>query len=232
MIVNCSKCATGYTINERQVQGGRVLLRCPTCRSWFSVAITAARTEPPVVTPPELPKLKEIDLDDTNESTESHPAAQEVADSASANGSDQTAVEAPLPPLKVLIADAPNPFRQRILNALNRVETNLETVVADDGRFAIDRLEDFTPDAAIIGTGIENVYCFEICDYIRSKERLKDARIIFASELHEAAWNCGEPESLHGADAWLSNASTDEELLTRLTRHLNEARMTHQETAS
>ena len=126
--------------------------------------------------------------------------------------------------LKVLVADTPNAFRQRILETLNRVDSNLETFVADDGRLAMNELTGFTPDAAIIGTGLEDVYCFEICDYMRSKEGLKDARIIFASELHPAAWNCGQPESLHGADAWLSNSASDDELSLELTRQLQDIR--------
>src|SRR5205807_6678919 len=48
MIVSCSRCQTKYNVDERQVQGGRVLLRCPVCRTWFSVAVVTEPVEPPV----------------------------------------------------------------------------------------------------------------------------------------------------------------------------------------
>ena len=129
--------------------------------------------------------------------------------------------------LKLLVADGPNPFRQRVVDTLNRIEPDLNVVVVDDGSSAMGTLSTFSPDMAIIGTAIENVYCFQICDYMRADERLKNALIIFASELHSAAWNCGEPETLHGADAWLSNSVSDDELTSGLRKHLEAVRSSH-----
>ena len=134
--------------------------------------------------------------------------------------------------LKLLVADTPTQFRTRVVKTLNEIDPTLELVVVDDGGLAMGALAGFAPDLAIIGTAIEKVYCFEICDYMRATDRLKDTRIVFAAELHQAAWNCADPESLYGADAWMSNAATDDELFAGLRDHIETVRTNHQQTPS
>jgi PleD family two-component response regulator len=141
-----------------------------------------------------------------------------------------TADQSPAPPaelatpLKLLIADEPNGLRRRIIEALGQLAPGLELVVVDNGAEAVRALADLTPDLAIIGTGIEQTYCFEVCDFMRADERLRKARIIFASELNPRAWDCKDPKSLYGADAWLSNAASNDELLRSLRGHLEAVR--------
>jgi predicted Zn finger-like uncharacterized protein len=241
MISICTKCGTNYNVDESRIKGGRVLLRCQVCNHWFSVAVapessektdesqTGAEQSVPVSKP------TEVESQSQQTASEHHEPVAEPAKETETGGT-KTEAATPLTEteqsvagvkpayLKLLVADTPNQFRSRVVKTLNDIDPTLELVVVDDGGLAMGALAGFAPDLAIIGTAIEKVYCFEICDYMRAKERLKDATIIFAAELHAAAWNCAEPESLYGADTWISNAASDDELFAGLSNHLETLR--------
>jgi len=243
MISICTKCGTNYNVDESRIQGGRVLLRCQVCNHWFSVAVapepaeridesrTEAEQQAMVSKPVEFePQNQQPASEHPEPDTEPEPvieidlseATTEVATPTTETGQSVEGVKPAY--LKLLVADTPNQFRSRVVKTLNEIDPTLELVVVDDGGLAMGALAGFAPDLAIIGTAIEKVYCFEICDYMRATERLKDATIIFAAELHAAAWNCAEPESLYGADTWISNAASDDELFAGLSNHLETIR--------
>jgi len=201
MISICTKCGTNYNVDESRIQGGRVLLRCQVCNHWFSVAVapepaeridesrTEAEQQAMVSKPVEFeqPASEHPEPD-----TEPEPATEidltepttEVATPTTETGQYVEGVKPAY--LKLLVADTPNQFRSRVVKTLNEIDPTLELVVVDDGGLAMGALAGFAPDLAIIGTAIEKVYCFEICDYMRATDRLKDATIIFAAELHAA----------------------------------------------
>jgi predicted Zn finger-like uncharacterized protein len=260
MISRCSKCQTSYEVDESKIQGGRVLLRCQVCGHWFSDSVkpepeaTIAEPEPqtdePVILsltitqelPNELSVFENVEpeISTSEESIVISPTiSQELTNEQLASEDIEfeiSIIEEPIEEtrpayLKLLVADTPTQFRTRVVKTLNEIDPTLELVVVDDGGLAMGALAGFAPDLAIIGTAIEKVYCFEICDYMRGNDRLKDAKIIFAAELHQAAWNCAEPESLYGADAWMSSAVTDDELLTGLRDHIETVRTSQQQSA-
>jgi len=228
MISSCSKCRANYDIDESRIQGGRVLLHCQVCGHWFSVAVGS---EPEQI-------IAELELKTEEPIATSHAITQELPGESSESVEYEITFTEDLTDdskpayLKLLVADAPTQFRTRVVKTLNEIDPTLELVVVDDGGLAMGALAGFAPDLAIIGTAIEKVYCFEICDYMRATDRLKDTRIVFAAELHQAAWNCAEPESLFGADAWMSNAATDDELFAGLRDHIETVRTNHQQTPS
>ena len=67
-------------------------------------------------------------------------------------------------------------------------EADFEVEVIYDGKIAMERLAEASPDIVILDIHIPNVSGMEILDHIRSTERLQNIRVIIASaDDHRAA---------------------------------------------
>src|SRR5882724_10800870 len=119
MISACSRCRTNYNIDESKIQGGRVLLHCPVCGIWFSVAVRLEHVQ----TSFEAAGASEepTTLDDSTVDSEAL-AADTVQESEQPDSTFMT-MELPLDDfkddfkddlkpdrLRLLVADAPNQF--------------------------------------------------------------------------------------------------------------------------
>jgi DNA-binding response OmpR family regulator len=67
-------------------------------------------------------------------------------------------------------------------------EADFEVEVIYDGKTAMERLAEITPDIVVLDLHIPHIKGSEILNYIRSTERLKNIRVIIASaDDHKAA---------------------------------------------
>lgn len=120
---------------------------------------------------------------------------------------------------KVLVANANPHFCSAIKVFLSG--RGFEVILAKDGIEALQFLEIKTfPHIALIDVALPGMYGFEICDFIKNNERLKNIKIILLASIYDKTRYKRMPTSIYGADDYIEMHHIPDQLVPKINRLL------------
>lgn len=121
----------------------------------------------------------------------------------------------------ILVVDDSREVAERIALILNR--SGYLTTIATEGGEALSIARDTLPDLALVGLTVPGLDGYEVCQQMRSDERLKDVPVIIMSAASGA--DHFEKALEAGAGDFMALPVRDGELLARVERQLQMARL-------
>ena len=123
---------------------------------------------------------------------------------------------------KVMVANANPHFCSAIKDFLSG--HGLEVVIAKDGVEALQSLEIDIPNVALVDVALPGMYGFEICDFIRTNEKLKGIKIILLASIYDKTRYKRMPTSIYGADDYIEMHHIPDELIPKINSLLGRDR--------
>jgi predicted Zn finger-like uncharacterized protein len=119
---------------------------------------------------------------------------------------------------RVMVAN-PNPhFCSAIKDFLSG--RNFDVIIAKDGGDAMQFLEIKIPDVALVDVALPGMYGFELCDFIKNSEKLKDIKVILLASIYDKTRYKRMPNSIYGADDYIEIHHIPDQLVQKINNLL------------
>lgn len=90
-------------------------------------------------------------------------------------------------------------------------------ITAQDGIAAMVNATRDLPFLAVLGVSIPKIYGFEVCRRLKSRPETKDMKIILFGSIYDENKYRRQPESFHGADAYIEEHQIEEMLVEKIS---------------
>ncbi|MBI5047690.1 MAG: response regulator [Deltaproteobacteria bacterium] len=119
---------------------------------------------------------------------------------------------------KVMVANSNPHFCSAIKDFLTG--RGFEVMIAKDGVEALQFLEMEIPQIAVVDVALPGMYGFEICDFIKNKEKLKDIKIILLASIYDKTRYKRMPSSIYGAADYIEMHHIPDQLVPKINKLL------------
>lgn len=124
----------------------------------------------------------------------------------------------PAGPACVLVAVDGEATRELIREVLSGA--GYEILEAADGQQAISLLEVHHPPVALLDVGLPQVFGFQVCEAIKTREDLRSIRVILVAAIHNQGRYRRNPSNLYGADDYIERHQILSGLIPKIQRLL------------
>ena len=122
-------------------------------------------------------------------------------------------------PRRILVAHAEHALCARMSGLLEK--ENFEVVTSQDGVDALMKIQRKSPAAAVIDAALPKMYGFEICEFLKRNESLRNIKVLLVEATHNQDRYKRTAENLYGADDVLEESEIGEVLVAKLRRLLS-----------
>ena len=119
---------------------------------------------------------------------------------------------------RVMVANPNPPFCSAIKDFLSG--RNFDVIIAKDGVEALQFLEIKIPDVALVDVALPGMYGFELCDFIKDSEKLKDIKVILLASIYDKTRYKRMPNSIYGADDYIEMHHIPDQLVPKINNLL------------
>ena len=119
---------------------------------------------------------------------------------------------------RVMVANPNPPFCSAIKDFLSG--RNFDVIIAKDGVEALQFLEIKIPDIALVDVALPGMYGFELCDFIKDSEKLKDIKVILLASIYDKTRYKRMPNSIYGADDYIEMHHIPDQLVPKINNLL------------
>ncbi len=122
--------------------------------------------------------------------------------------------------IKVLVANESAVFCQAVGKVLS--PEPFEVISFNDGKSALDAIEDIVPDVVLLDVALPVMYGFEVCEAVKGNPALASVKIILIAAIYDKARYKREPNSLYGADDYIEKHHIPDSLAAKIYRLISD----------
>lgn len=119
---------------------------------------------------------------------------------------------------EVMVANANPHFCSAMKDFL--IGHGFEVILAKDGVEVLQFLEIKLPHIAIVDVALPGMYGFEICDFIKNSDKLKQIKIILLASVYDKTRYKRMPASIYGADDYIEMHHIPDQLVPKINKLL------------
>jgi DNA-binding response OmpR family regulator len=121
----------------------------------------------------------------------------------------------------VLIADEARPFREHLVQALQTL--GVRCALVEDGESALRYVQENHPQLMLVNVYLRRLLGIIVCERVKADPLLRSTRVVLIGALFRKDRFVREPGRLYGADDYIEEAVSPQELKERLTALLGGA---------
>jgi DNA-binding response OmpR family regulator len=121
----------------------------------------------------------------------------------------------------VLIADEARPFREQLVQALQTL--GVRCAVVEDGESALRYVQENHPQLMLVNVYLRRLLGIIVCERVKADPLLRSTRVVLIGALFRKDRFVREPGRLYGADDYIEEAVSPQELQERLAALLGGA---------
>lgn len=118
--------------------------------------------------------------------------------------------------LKVVIANESGAFCQAVEKVLS--DEPFELFLCTDGKEALEKVEQVTPDVLLLDVALPTMFGFEVCERVRQNPALSKVRIVLIASIYDKTRYKRSPISLYGADDYIEKHHIPDSLVAMIYR--------------
>ncbi|MFQ5457717.1 MAG: zinc-ribbon domain-containing protein, partial [Myxococcota bacterium] len=122
---------------------------------------------------------------------------------------------------RILVAHSEPEVCGRMAELLSKEQ--YEVAASHDGVDALMNIQRERPAAVVLDAALPKMYGFEICEFMKRNESLRDVKVLLVAAGHVQSRYKRTPQNLYGADDVLEEGELAASLASRLSRLLSEA---------
>jgi CheY-like chemotaxis protein len=115
----------------------------------------------------------------------------------------------------VLIADEARPFREQLVQALHSL--GVRCAVVEDGESALRYVQENHPQLMLVNVYLRRLLGIIVCERVKADPLLRSTRVVLIGALFRKDRFVREPGRLYGADDYIEEAVSPQELRERLS---------------
>jgi predicted Zn finger-like uncharacterized protein len=116
----------------------------------------------------------------------------------------------------VLVAHSDRALCATIEEILNQAGLSCRT--CHDGQEALDLMDAFPPQVAVVDVALPGLFAFEVVEKVRRRPGLEEIKILLLSSVYNRMAYKRTPSSLYGADDYIEKHHIPDDLVTKINR--------------